>query len=92
MELKEAKNTLEANGYDRKLVYKLSYMNMEDNTWKNVYFDDKDEAYTMVDAMQKINAKVRTYRYITVNRWRWEMFIEPWQEGDWKVPFYYVNE
>ena len=25
MELKEAKNTLEVNGYERKLVYKLTY-------------------------------------------------------------------
>ena len=30
-ELKEAKNTLEANGYQRKLVYKLSYQT--DGTW-----------------------------------------------------------
>ena len=74
MELKETKNTLEANGYQRKLVYKLTYQ--KDGTWKNAYFDDKDDAYAMVDAMQKINAKVMTYNFITVNTWRWEMFIE----------------
>ena len=75
MELKEAKNKLESEGYQRNLVYKLSY-------WKNgalkyAYFDNKDDAYAMVSAMQEINAKVMTYTYITVNRWTWEMFIEP---------------
>lgn len=64
--LKEAKNELEANGYERKLVYKLSYQ--KNGIWKNAYFDDKDEAYTMIDAMQKINAnaKVKTYESISL--------------------------
>ena len=49
MELKEAKNKLENEGYQRKLVYKLSYW--KDGVWKNAYFDDKDDAYTMIDAI-----------------------------------------
>lgn len=75
MELKEAKETLKTNGYERKSVYKLSYQ--KDGTWKNAYFDDKDEAFALIDAMQKINAKVKTYEYISLNKWSWEMFIEP---------------
>ena len=75
MELKEAKNKLENEGYQRKLVYKLSYW--KDGVWKNAYFDDKDDAYTMIDAMQKINTKVKIYTYVTLNKWSWEMFIEP---------------
>ena len=74
-ELKKAKGVLEKNGYQRKLVYKLTYL--KDNTWESIYFDNKDEAYTMINAMHEINAKVSTYSYITVNRWSWEMFIEP---------------
>ena len=75
MELKEAKNKLENEGYQRKLVYKLSYM--KDGTWKNAYFDDKDDAYAMIGAIQEINAKMTTYTYVTLNKWSWEMFIEP---------------
>ena len=66
-ELKEAKGVLEKNGYQRKLVYKLSYQ--KNGVRKNAYFDDQDEAYTMINAMQKINAKVLTYSYITVKRY-----------------------
>ena len=76
MELKEAKRELERNGYQRKLVYKLSYQK-EDGTWKYIFFDDKEEAYAMIDEMQKINAKVMTYHYISFNKWTWEMFLEP---------------
>ena len=75
-ELKEAKGVLEKNGYERKLVYKLTYL--KDNTWESIYFDNKDEAYTMIGAMQEINAflKVPTYSYISLNKWSWEIFIE----------------
>ena len=66
-ELKEAKEALEKNGYQKKLVYKLSYQ--KNGIRKNAYFDDQDEAYTMIDAMQKINAKVLTYSYITVKKY-----------------------
>ena len=75
MELKEAKNKLESEGYQRNLVYKLSYQ--KNGIWKHAYFDDKDDAYTMIDAMQKINAKVTIYTYVMLNKWSWEMFIEP---------------
>ena len=80
MELTEAKRELQRNGYQRKLVYKLTYMKVEeDDTWMNrsAFFDDKDEAYTMISMMNEINAKIPTYRYISLNRWSWEMFIEP---------------
>jgi hypothetical protein len=80
MELTEAKRELQRNGYQRKLVYKLTYMKVEeDGTWmnRNAFFDDKDEAYTMINMMNEINAKIPTYRYISLNRWSWEMFIEP---------------
>ena len=75
MELKEAKRELERNGYQRRLMYRLSYQ--KDGTWKCIYFDDKDDAYTMVDAMMKVNSKVQIYRFISVNIWSWEVFIEP---------------
>ena len=75
MELREAKKALESNGYERKLVYKLTYL--KDNTWESIYFDNKDEAYTMIATMHEINAKVPTYSYISLNKWSWEMFIEP---------------
>ena len=74
-ELEVAKNTLEANGYERKLVYKLSYMT--DGTWKNAYFDDKEEADMMVSKMMEVNTKVHIYSNISLNTWHWEMFIEP---------------
>ena len=74
-ELKEAKGVLEKNGYQRKLVYKLSYQ--KNGVRKNAYFDDQDEAYTMIDAMQKINAKVPTYSYITVKRYTlWRLRLQ----------------
>ena len=75
MELKEAKRELERNEYQRRLMYRLSYQ--KDGIWKYIYFDDKDDAYTMVDAMMKVNSKVRTYYFISVNKWLWETFIEP---------------
>ena len=75
MELKEAKNTLEANGYERKLVYKLSYMT--DGTWKHIYFEDKEEADMVISKMMEVNKIVRIYSYISLNKWSWEMFIEP---------------
>ena len=78
-EQKEAKKILMRNGYQRQLVYRLSYMKEEDGTWmnKNAFFSDKDEAYTMINMMNEINVKIPTYRYISLNRWSWEMFIEP---------------
>lgn len=75
MELKEAKNTLEANDYERKLVYKLTYQ--KDNTWKHIYFEDKEEADMMESKMMEVNKKVKIYTYVTLNKWPWEMFIEP---------------
>ena len=75
-ELKEAKGILEKNDYQRKLVYKLTYL--KDNTWESIYFDNKDEAYTMIAAMREINATVtKIYSDISLNKWSWEMFIEP---------------
>ena len=75
-ELKKAKGVLEKNGYQRKLVYKLTYL--KDNTWESIYFDNKDEAYTMIAAMHEINATVtKIYSDISLNKWSWEMFIEP---------------
>ena len=77
MELKEAKNTLEANGYERKLVYKLTYQT--DGTWKHIYFEDKEEADMVISKMMEVNKKVRVriYSFISLNKWSWEMFIEP---------------
>ena len=75
MELKEAKNTLEVNGYERKLVYKLTYQT--DGTWKHAYFEDKEEAEMMVSKMMEVNKIVQIYNYISLDKWSWEMFIEP---------------
>ena len=75
MELKEAKNTLEANDYERKLVYKLTYQ--KDNTWKHIYFEDKEEADMMESKMMEVNKMVKIYRFISLNRCSWEIFIEP---------------
>ena len=75
MELKEAKNTLEANGYERILVYKLSYRT--DGTWKHIYFEDKEEADMVISKMMEVNKIVRIYSCISLNKWTWEMFVEP---------------
>ena len=75
MELKEAKNTLEANGYERKLVYRLTYQT--DGTWKHIYFEDKEEADMVISKMMEVNKIVRIYSCISLNKWSWEMFIEP---------------
>ena len=75
MDLKEAKQELEANGYERKLVYKLSYMT--DGTWKNAYFDDKEEADMMISKMMEVNTQVHIYSNISLNKWSWEIFVEP---------------
>ena len=91
MELREAKNMLEANGYERKLVYRLTYQT--DGTWKHIYFEDKEEADMVISKMMEVNKIVRIYSYISLNKWSWEMFIEPWhREGAEKPLFYYVNE
>ena len=75
MELRVAKKALESNGYERKLVYKLSYMT--DNTWKHAYFENKEEAEMMVSKMMEVNKLTKIYSYISLNKWTWEMFIEP---------------
>ena len=75
MELREAKKALEANGYERKLVYKLSYKT--DGTWKHIYFEDKEEADMVISKMMEVNKIVRIYSFISLNKWSWEMFIEP---------------
>ena len=75
MELREAKNMLESNGYERKLVYKLSYMT--DGTWKHAYFEDKEEAEMMVSKMREVNKVAKIYSHISLNIRTWEMFIEP---------------
>ena len=75
MELREAKNMLEANGYERKLVYKLTYQT--DGTWKHIYFEDKEEADMVISKMMEVNKIVRIYSFISLNQWSWEMFIEP---------------
>ena len=74
MELKKAKNTLEANGYERKLVYRLTYQT--DGTWKHIYFEDEEEADMVISKMMEVNKIVRIYSFISLNKWR-EMFIEP---------------
>ena len=74
-ELEEATETLEANGYERKLVYKLTYQ--KDGTWKHIYFEDKEEADAMIAKMQEVNKVDKIYSYISLNKWTWEMFIEP---------------
>ena len=89
MELREAKKALESNGYERKLVYKLSYMT--DNTWKHAYFENKEEAEAMVSKMMEVNKVAKIYSYISLNKWSWEMFIEPWRKGLKSPLFYYVN-
>lgn len=75
MELREAKKMLESNGYERKLVYKLSYKT--DDTWKHAYFEDKEEAEAMVSKMMEVNKVTKIYSYISLNIWTWEIFIEP---------------
>ena len=93
-ELKEAKKTLMRNGYQRQLVYRLSYMKEEDGTWmnKNAFFSDKEEADMMIVKMMEINKECKIYSYISLNIWSWEMFIESWhREGAEKSLFYYVN-
>ena len=74
-ELKEAKETLERSGYQRKLVYRLTYL--KDSIWETIYFDDKDEAYTMIAKMHEINATLLTYSHISVKECSLEIFIEP---------------
>ena len=75
MELREAKKALESNGYERKLVYKLTYL--KDGIWKHTYFEDKEEADMMIAKMMEINKECKIYSYISLNKWSWEMFIEP---------------
>ena len=75
MEIKEAKKTLESNGYERKLVYKLTYQT--DDTWKHAYFESKEEAEAMVSKMMEVNKIVQIYNCISLDKWSWEMFIEP---------------
>ena len=75
MELREAKKMLESNGYERKLVYKLSYKT--DDTWKHAYFEDKEEAEAMGSKMMEVNKVTKIYSYISLNIWTWEIFIEP---------------
>lgn len=75
MELREAKKTLMRANYERKLVYKLTYMT--DGTWKHIYFEDKEEADAMISKMMEVNKVVKIYSYISLNKWAWEMFIEP---------------
>ena len=75
IELIEAKNTLEVNDYERRWVYKLTYQ--KDNTWKHIYFEDKEEADMMMTKMMEINKEDKIYSYISINKWKWEMFIEP---------------
>ena len=75
MELKKAKNILEANGYERKLVYKLTYL--KEGIWKHIYFEDKEEADMVRARMMEVNKVIKIYRFISINKWSWEMFIEP---------------
>ena len=79
MKLKEAKNTLEANGYERKLVYRLTYQT--DGTWKHIYFEDKEEADMVRARMMEVNKVIKIYRFISLNKCSWEIFIEPWRKG-----------
>ena len=71
-ELKKAKGVLEKNGYQRKLVYKLTYL--KEGIWKHIYFEDKEEAGMMMCKMVEINKTCKIY---SLNKWSWEMFIEP---------------
>lgn len=76
-ELKQAKQALEENDYERKLVYKVAYMKQD--RWFYTYFENRDDAYVFIDAMERQNGSSddRIYKYITLNRFSWEMFIEP---------------
>ena len=85
MELREAKKALEANGYERKLVYRLTYQT--DGTWKHIYFEDKEEADMVRARMMEVNKVIKIYRFISLNRCTWEMFIEPWRKGGYKPSF-----
>lgn len=87
MELKEAKNKLESEGYKRKLVYRLTYT--KDGIWENAYFTNKEDADVMVSKMMEVNKMemVEPYSYISVNKYTWEIFVEPWQGGVEKPPF-----
>ena len=75
MEVEEAKKILMKADYERQFVYKLSYQ--KNGNWKYIFFTDKEEAEMMIDTMMKINTKVETYKYISLNKFKWEMFIEP---------------
>ena len=65
-ELEVAKETLESNGYQRQLVYKLTYQ--KDGTWKHIYFEDKEEADVMIAKMMEVNKVDKIYSYISLNK------------------------
>ena len=67
MELEEAKNTLEANGFERKLVYKLTYQ--KDDTWKHIYFEDEEDAEIMVSKMIEVNKVDQIYNYVSLKKY-----------------------
>ena len=76
LELQELKNELEDRGYNRHLAYRVTYF--KDNEEKSNYFDDKEDANLFVSALQGVNQKApNTYRCIVLNRWSWELYVEP---------------
>lgn len=75
-ELRDVKERLEDFNFERKLVYKVSYI--KDNEWEYTYFTNKDDAMVFVNALKDYNHKANEeiYRCVSLNKWSWEMFIE----------------
>ena len=67
MEFKEAKNTLEANGFERKLVYKLTYQ--KDDVWKHIYFEDEEDAYMMINKIMEVNKVDQIYNCVSLKKY-----------------------
>ena len=67
MEFEEAKNTLEANGFERKLVYKLTYQ--KDDIWKHIYFEDEEDAKMMISKMIEVNKVDQIYNHVSLKKY-----------------------
>lgn len=76
-ELRQAKEILEGNDYERKLVYKVAYI--KDGKWFHSYFENNDDANMFIGAMKRWNQESdeHIYKCIMLNSFSWEMFIEP---------------
>ena len=40
-------------------------------------FEDEEEAIEIVDKMMEVNEVTKIYSHISLNKWSWEMFVEP---------------